>query len=79
MKMLSTFLLIGVVDSLDDALATVELNMSPPLEESAIAVLPPHAFPCEVKEGDTFYILKLTAEAPPLVMCKKDEEKSQLH
>jgi len=77
MKVLSTFLLIGVVDSMDESLATVELNMNPPLEESAVAVLPVDAFPCEVKEGDTFYILKLAAGSPPLIICKKESSPQQ--
>ena len=74
MKVLSTFVLIGVVDSVDEFFASVEINTNPPVGEHGEAVLPLHAFPCEIKEGDTFYILKLTAESIPVIICADDKE-----
>ena len=71
-KMLTTFVLVGTVDSKDDFFATVEINMNPATEEPGHAVMPLTAFPCHIKEGETFYILKLTEESLPVILCKKD-------
>ena len=71
MKLLTTFLLIGTVDSKDEFFATVELNMNPATSQAGHAVMPLHAFPCEIKEGDTFYILKLTEDSIPVIICKE--------
>ena len=76
-KLLATFVMVGVVDSRDDFFATVEINSSPPVAEAAMAVIPLHAFPCEIKEGDQFYILKLTAETDPVIICKDKEGKTK--
>tara|TARA_R110002012_G_scaffold310688_1_gene519109 strand:+ start:73 stop:321 length:249 start_codon:yes stop_codon:yes gene_type:complete len=74
MKLLTTFVLIGTVDSMDDFLATVEINMNPATEQPGYAVMPLTAFPCEIKEGDNFYILKLTKESVPVIICKDELE-----
>ena len=74
MKLLTTFVLIGTVDSKDDFFATVEINMNPITEKVGHAVMPVSAFPCEIKEGDNFYILKLTPESVPVIMCKEQGE-----
>ena len=78
MKFLTTFLLIGVVDSKDDFFATVEINTNPATNQAGHAVMPITAFPCEIKEGDTFYILKLTEDSIPVIICKELEEKSDI-
>jgi len=77
MKLLTTFVLIGTVDSKDDFFATVEINMNPVTHQVGHAVLPVHAFPCEIKEGDIFYILKLTEETLPVIICKESKEEDQ--
>ena len=69
MKLLATFVLTGVVDSTDQFFASVEINTNPPLAEASLAVLPLHAFPCQIKEGDKFYILKLTKDNDPVIIC----------
>ena len=69
MKLLTTFVLIGTVDSTDDYFATVEINLNPPVAEPSVAVMPITAFPCDVKEGTKFYILKLTDEDLPVIIC----------
>ena len=70
MKTLATFILVGTIDSHDGQFATVELNLNPATNAGpALAVMPVAAFPCEIKEGDTFYILKLTEEALPVIIC----------
>jgi len=71
-KMLTTFVLVGTVDSKDAYFATVEISMNPATEKPGHAVMPLTAFPCQIKEGDTFYILKLTEESVPVILCKKD-------
>ena len=73
MKLLTTFLLIGTVDSKDEFFATVELNMNPATSQPGHAVMPISAFPCEIKEGDTFYILKLTERTDPVIICKETQ------
>ena len=59
---------------MDDFLATVEINMNPATEQPGYAVMPLTAFPCEIKEGDNFYILKLTKESVPVIICKDELE-----
>ncbi len=71
MKLLTTFVLIGTVDSKDDFFATVEINMNPTTFQVGHAVMPITAFPCAIKEGDTFYILKLTESDIPVIICKE--------
>ena len=74
MKLLTTFVLIGTVDSRDEFFATVEINMNPVTQKIGHAVMPVSAFPCEIKEGDNFYILKLTEDSIPVIICKEDRE-----
>ena len=74
MKVLTTFVLVGTVDSTDQYFASVEINTNPPVAEHSIAVMPLSAFPCEVTEGDLFYILKLTPDSIPVIICEDDGE-----
>ena len=73
---LTTFVLIGTVDSKDDFFATVEINLNPATQMPGHAVLPISAFPCKIKEGDDFYILKLTKDSDSVIICKERETKS---
>jgi len=69
-KALATFVLIGTVDSMDSQFATVEINYIPATTEIAgMAVLPITAFPCEIAEGDVFYIIKLDPEVDATILC----------
>jgi hypothetical protein len=70
MTVLKTFVLVGVVDSTDQFFASVEINTNPPVAEASLAVIPLHAFPCDIKEGDHFYILKLTEDDDSVIICK---------
>lgn len=73
-KALATFVLIGTVDSMDSQFATVEINYNPAtLQPAAMAVLPVSAFPCEIEEGDNFYILKTDPNKPATILCIYDE------
>ena len=67
---LSTFILVGTVDSKDMRFASVEINTNPPMPESSMAILPVSAFPCEIKEGDKFFILRLTSDDQPVIICR---------
>lgn len=75
MKLLTTFVLVGTVDSMDEHFATVEINTNPPAAEASVAVMPVTAFPCMIEEGKKFYIVKLTPEATPLIMCSAEVQK----
>ena len=73
MKTLTTFVLLGMVDSFDDHFATVELNTNPASNGGpAIAVMPVNAFPCEIYEGKVFYVVKLSELTDAVVICQED-------
>ena len=73
MNMLTTFILVGMVDSFDPYFATVELNTTPASNGGpSIAVMPVSAFPCEIYEGKIFYVVKLHDEQDATIVCQKD-------
>tara|TARA_R110000765_G_scaffold18334_1_gene49222 strand:- start:454 stop:699 length:246 start_codon:yes stop_codon:yes gene_type:complete len=73
MTILTTFILVGMIDSYDAHFATVELNTTPASNGGpATAVMPVTAFPCEVYEGRIFYIVKLHDEQDAVVVCQKE-------
>ena len=73
MTMLTTFILVGMIDSYDAHFATVELNTTPASNGGpAIAVMPVSAFPCEIYEGKVFYVVKLHEEADAAIVCQKE-------
>jgi|TARA_R110000824_G_scaffold322646_2_gene509604 hypothetical protein len=73
MTILTTFILVGMIDSYDTHFATVELNTTPASNGGpATAVMPVTAFPCEVYEGRIFYIVKLHDEQDAVVVCQKE-------
>ena len=75
MKVLTTFVLVGTIDSHDGQFATVELDLNPATNGGpAMAVMPVSAFPCEVKEGNTFYVVKLSELQDSVVICHKEPE-----
>ena len=75
MTALKVFILVGTIDSHDGQFATVELNTNPVTNGGpAMAVMPVAAFPCEVKEGNIFYVVKLSEEADPIVVCQQKVE-----
>jgi hypothetical protein len=78
-KALATFVLIGTIDSMDTQFATVEINHNPATAEpAAMAVLPLAAFPCEVREGDTFYVVKLDPNKDAFILCAEREDEPPL-
>ena len=54
MKITLALLLIGVVDSVDDGVAASEV--SPPEGDEVMMYFPLEIFPCDIKEGDVFYL-----------------------
>jgi len=75
MNTLKVFILIGTVDSHDGQFATVELNLNPAVNGGAAsAVMPVSAFPCEVKEGARFFVVKLTEEQEATIVCAAEED-----
>jgi len=78
MKVLTTFVLVGTIDSHDGQFATVELHLNPATNGGpAMAVMPVSAFPCEVKEGNTFYVVKLSELQDSVVICHKEPDESR--
>jgi hypothetical protein len=75
MTILTTFILVGMVDSYDTHFATVELNTTPASNGgAAIAVMPVSAFPCEIYEGKVFYVVKLHDEQDAVIVCQKEPQ-----
>ena len=73
MTMLTTFILVGMIDSFDSHFATVELNTTPESNGGpATAIMPVSAFPCEIYEGKVFYIVKLYENEEASIVCQKD-------
>ena len=73
MNILSTFILLGVIDSHDGTFATVELNTNPASNGGpATAVMPVSAFPCEIKEGKVFYVVKLHEDQDAVIVCQEE-------
>ena len=73
MTSLTTFILLGMVDSFDDHFATVELNTNPASNGGpATAVMPVSAFPCEIYEGKVFYVVKLHDNQDAVIICQED-------
>ena len=78
MTALKVFILVGTIDSHDGQFATVELNLNPATNGGpAMAVMPVAAFPCEVKEGNTFYVVKLFEELDAIIICQKESDESR--
>lgn len=75
MTALTTFILVGMVDSYDPYFATVELSTTPASNGGpSIAVMPVSAFPCEIYEGKVFYVVKLYENQDATIVCQKDVE-----
>ena len=60
MKLLTVFVLVGSVDSTDEFFATVSLQAK---AECA------HAFPCKIKAGESFHVIKETEDSIPIIQC----------
>ena len=77
MKLLTTFVLVGVIDSHDAMFATVELNTNPQSNGGpATAVMPVSAFPCDINEGKKFYVVKLHKDQDATIVCIEEESEN---
>ena len=75
MNMLTTFVLMGVIDSHDGVFATVELNTNPASNGGpATAVMPVTAFPCEISEGKVFFVVKMHEDQDAQIICQEEEK-----
>jgi hypothetical protein len=73
MQILTTFILVGMIDSFDSHFATVELNTTPASNGGpSVAVMPVSAFPCEIYEGKVFYVVKMHEDQDATIVCQKD-------
>ncbi len=73
MNMLTTFVLLGVIDSHDGTFATVELNTNPASNGGpATAVMPVSAFPCEIEEGKVFFVVKMHEDQDAVIVCQEE-------
>tara|TARA_R100001079_G_C4337323_1_gene105545 strand:- start:210 stop:464 length:255 start_codon:yes stop_codon:yes gene_type:complete len=78
MTILTTFILLGMVDSHDEHFATVELSTNPASNGGpATAVMPVNAFPCEIYEGKVFYVVKLHDNQDAVIICQEDAKSGQ--
>tara|TARA_B100000900_G_C20554138_1_gene706033 strand:+ start:597 stop:833 length:237 start_codon:yes stop_codon:yes gene_type:complete len=78
LKILTTFVLVGVVDSFDTQFATVEFNTNPASNGGpAVAVMPVDALPCEMKEGQVFFVVKLHEDQPATIICYEKQNESR--
>ena len=68
---LTAFIFTGIVDSTDHSYASVEIDMRESFGAPSMEVVPLDAFPCEIGEGDSFYIFKLTESAESVIICKE--------
>ena len=80
MSILTTFVLVGMVDSFDKQFATVEINTNPATNAGpAMAVMPLTAFPCEIREGKVFYVVKLHETQDAVIICQEDVKNESRH
>ena len=78
MKVLTAFVLLGVVDSFDEHFATVELNTNPATNGGpSMAVMPVSAFPCEIYEGKRFSVVKVSELTEAVIICQEDAKDEQ--
>tara|TARA_R110001583_G_scaffold12612_4_gene55794 strand:- start:1095 stop:1334 length:240 start_codon:yes stop_codon:yes gene_type:complete len=68
MKLLTVLFLNGTVDAVVKQSVTVELEAMADCEP-IIQVMPLDSFPCDIREGDAFHLLKLDEDSEPVVVC----------
>lgn len=74
MEPLTSFVLVGTILSFDTFFTTVEFQTNPPSNGGgSIAVMPLNAIPCDIKIGNTIYVVKQELQEVPVITCKKEE------
>jgi len=70
---LKSFVLVGVILSYDNFLATVEFNLNPATNAGpSIAVLPIKSIPCDIFPGKKIYIVKQDTQETSTIICNKE-------
>jgi len=78
MSPITTFVLVGTILSHDSFFATVEFDLNPPTNGGAgLAVMPISAIPCDIKIGNTIYVVKQELQEAPVITCKKEDNESR--
>ena len=70
MKLLAAFILIGTVDSIEKQFVSVDVAVKNGCDP-VVFDIPLELFPCEIKEGDKFRIIKLTEYSEPVIICNE--------
>ena len=52
--------------------------MNPATNQPGHAVMPLTAFPCEIKEGDTFLHFEVDRREIPVIICKEDKVENKI-
>ena len=74
---LTSFVLVGTILSFDNFFTTVEFQTNPPSNGGgSIAVMPLSAIPCDVKVGNTIYVVKQELQEVPVITCKKEKHEN---
>jgi hypothetical protein len=72
MTPVKAFILMGIVQSYDNEIATVELNTNPPTAGLEVtARMPVPLLPCEIKEGKVFYVIKVADSDQEFIVCEQ--------
>ncbi len=74
MEPLTSFVLVGTILSFDSFFTTVEFQTNPPSNGGgSLAVMPLNAIPCDIKIGNTIYVVKQEQQEVPVITCKKED------
>ena len=72
-------ILMGIVQSYDNEIATVELNTNPPTVGLEVtARMPVTLLPCEIKEGKVFYIVQLNGRKDAVMICELEANEGKI-
>ena len=79
MTPVKAFILMGIVQSYDNEIATVELNTNPPTAGLEVtARMPVTLLPCEIKEGKVFYIVQLNGRKDAVMICELEANEGKI-
>ena len=75
---LKSFVLVGTIVSHDAVLSTVEFSLNPATNGGpAMAILQNAAIPCDIKVGQTIYVVKELLRKDAVITCKVDEDEGR--
>ena len=77
MDPLTSFVLVGTILSFDTFFTTIEFQTNPPSNGGgSIAIMPLNAIPCDIKVGNTIYVVKQELQEVPVITCKKEKHEN---